>query len=173
MSEARAQSTYQVRLDWGSKGLTRLAQSGIVIVVDAIGDAQDLAREAVALPHAPVVFIGSLRNATATAQAAYDEQITRGERTSINLILAGHDGDFAVEDYLAAGAIADALTNLGIDHSAPDVAVATEGFRPLTRAVKHLFSASGSGQEFGQAGRKDEAKAAAEYDSETEAIRVN
>src|SRR5690554_1973391 len=114
MTDPGSQSTYQVRLGWGSGGLTRLATSGVVVIVDAIGTSEDLVAEAVALPHRPTVFVGSLRNATATATAVYEEQLSRGGRTAINLVLMGDaDGGFAVEDYLAAGAIADALTALG------------------------------------------------------------
>lgn len=174
MTDSHSQKTYQVRLDWGFRGLTRLATSGIVVVVDAIGSSERLVAEAIALSHSPVVFAGSLRNATATAQAVYAEQVARGERTAINLVLAGDDeGGFAVEDYLAAGAIADALTALGLDHSSPDVAVASEGFRALTRAVKHLFSASGAGVALVDAGRRDEVRAAAAFDSEAAATRYN
>lgn len=172
MTDSRSQSTYQVRLGWGSDGLARLAPADLVVVVDAIGSSGALVAEAAALPFEPTVFSASLRNASATAQALYDEQLARGGRTAINLVLAGDEGRFAVEDYLAAGAIAERLSALGIDHSAPDVAVATEGFRPLTRAVKHLFSASASGLALAEQGRKDEAKAAAELDAETEARRV-
>lgn len=174
MTDARAQSNFQVRLDWGAAGLARLAESGVVVIVDAISDATDekLAIEAAALPHQPTVFLGSLRNATATARAVFDEQIARGDRTSINLVLVGDSaGGFAVEDYLAAGAIGDALTTLGIDHSAPDVAVAAEGFRPLKRALKHLLSASAAGQALAQAGRRDAAKFAAEFDAEADATK--
>lgn len=174
MTDLHAQSTYQVRLGWGARALTRLAKSGIIVVVDAIETDEagvDLARSAQALPHFPAVFLGSLRNRAATAQAIFDEQIARGGRTAINLVLVGDDGGFAVEDYLAAGAIADSLTELGLDHSAPDVAVATEGFRPLTRALKHLLSASASGQVLKAEGRGEEAKIAAELDAEPAAIR--
>ncbi len=134
--------------------------------------ARKLAAQAVVLPHSPAVFIGTLRNVTATATAIYNEQIARGGRVAINLVLVGDDGCFAVEDYLAAGAIADGLSALGIDHSAPDVAVAAEGFRSLRRAVKHLFSASASGLALKVVGRGEEAKAAAALDAEAECSRV-
>lgn len=172
MTDSRAQSTYQVRLGWGTEGIERLAQSGIVVIVDAIGDSAELAASAASLPHAPTVYRGSLRNATATARAIVDEQLARGGRTAINLVLAGDDGAFAVEDYLAAGAIGDALSALGLDHSAPDVAVATEGFRALKRALKHLLSASAAGLVLAAEGRRDEVRAAAELDAESEAVRV-
>ncbi|MCB1274290.1 MAG: 2-phosphosulfolactate phosphatase [Leucobacter sp.] len=181
MADSRAQQTYQVRLGWGAAGLRQLAKSGIVVVVDAIGAAPEgepseaslLAADAAALPHAPLVFVASLRNATATAKAVYAEQVARGGRTAINLVLVGDgEGGFAVEDYLAAGAIGDALSALGLDHSSPDVAVATEGFRPLTRALKHLFSASASGLALTDAGRRDEVRAAAQHDAEDRAAQV-
>lgn len=177
MTDPRSQSTYQVRLGWGANGLTRLAESGIVVVIDVLGSGgglvAELAAQAAALPHRPAVFLGSLRNATATAKAIVDEQVARGGRTSINLVLAGDQGGFSVEDFLAAGAIGDALSALGIDHSAPDVAVATEGFRPLTRALKHLISASATGIELAQAGRGPEVKEAAQLDAEPEATRLS
>ncbi|WP_040165122.1 2-phosphosulfolactate phosphatase [Microbacterium gorillae] len=176
MTASRAQSTYQVRLAWGAAGLTRLADAGVVVLVDAIPESADavraLAAQARERAGAPVVFAGTLRNATATAEAIYREQLARGGRTAVNLVLVGDDGAFAVEDYLAAGAIGAALTKLGLDHSAPDVAVATEGFHGLTRALKHLLSASAAGMELTAAGRRDEVRAAAEVDAETVAAPI-
>ena len=173
MSDPHSQSTYQVRLGWGAAALATLADSDIVIIVDAIGDDPDLARQAAALPHTPSVYRTSLRNASATARAVRDEQLARSARTSINLVLAGDEGAFAVEDYLAAGAVADALAAFGIDHSSPDAAVATEGFRPLTRALKHLLSASAAGQQLRAAGRADEVREASALDADDEATRVS
>ncbi|HWU28708.1 MAG TPA: phosphosulfolactate phosphohydrolase, partial [Microbacterium sp.] len=79
-------------------------------------------------------------------------QERRAERTSVTVIAAGErtpagDLRFAVEDQLGAGAVIAALTDLGIDHSSPDAAVAAEAFRALRRALRHLLSASGSGRE--------------------------
>ncbi len=172
MTDPRSQSTYQVRLAWGQQGLERLAPAGIVVIVDVLGSSDELAAAAAALENGPTVFQGTLRNATATAKAIYDEQQARGGRTAISLVLAGDDGAFAVEDYLAAGAIGDALSALGLDHSAPDVAVATEGFRPLTRALKHLLSASAAGLALAEEGRRDVVRAAAELDAEDHPTRV-
>ncbi|UOR00419.1 2-phosphosulfolactate phosphatase [Leucobacter allii] len=218
MTDMRSQASYQVRLGWGSAALERLAESGIVVVVDAIEDpvgsaagagdagpaaetdgaapnsaADSLARRAAASPHAPAVFRASLRNATATARAVYAEQLARGGRTAINLVLVGESdertgtggdggaaardtaavaGGFAVEDYLAAGAIGDALSALGIDHTSPDLAVATEGFRPLTRALKHLVSASAAGLALAAADGRDAVHAAAALDADDDARRV-
>lgn len=172
MTETRAQSTYQVRLGWGQTGLTHLAVAEVMVVVDALGTSTDLIDGALALPHAPTVFAASLRNAAATAAAIHAEQLARGGRTAINLVLAGDGGAFAVEDYLVAGAIGDELTSRGIDHTAPDLAVAIEGFRPLTRAVKHLISASAAGLAARAEGNAEAVRAAGELNAESEAQRI-
>lgn len=176
------QGRYQVRLDWGVEGIERLAPADVYVVVDALGTLsgafdgsdRDLAvagddgaralAAAAAVEQAPLVLLAGLRNATATARAVYDEQNRRAARTSIALIPAGHGGRVTVEDQLAAGAVADALSALGIDHSAPDVAVAAESFRSLRRAVKHLLTASGTGLALEEAGLRDAVLAAARVD---------
>lgn len=112
-----------------------------------------------------VVLLGGLRNAAAVAAAVLAEQERRGARTSVAVIAAGEPAGpdaesgepagrdaaaplrFTVEDQLGAGAVIAALGDLGIDHSSPEAAVAAEGFRALRRAVTHLLTASGSGQE--------------------------
>lgn len=177
------QSTYQVRLDWGSAGLARLAPADVVVVVDVLhlsstvadavagGADVDLAQalvwsgndaavgaaaEGVAAgegAEGPVVLLGALRNATAVARAVQVLQERRGARTSVAVIAAGAQDAgtprFAIEDQLGAGAIVAALTDLGIDHTAPDAAVAAEGFRALRGALRHLLAAAGSGREIG------------------------
>lgn len=171
------QSTYQVRLDWGLAGLARLAEADVVVIVDVLhfssrltdavadGAAIDLAEAAVwstdsvapalavtAAAGGATVLVGGIRNATAIARTVQAIQEERQARTSVALIAAGerdgsNDVRFAVEDHLAAGAIIAALTDLGIDHTAPDAAVAAEGFRALRRALGHLVSASGSARD--------------------------
>lgn len=169
-----SQSPYQVRLDWGTAGLARLAPSDIVVVVDVLrfsstvtdavaageevvlADAQGWSRNgaavAAAAPPDATVLVGGIRNASAVARAVQTVQERRQARTSVAIIAAGEldaTGDlrFAVEDQLGAGAIIAALTDLGIDHTVPDAAVAAEGFRALRRATRHLLSASGSARE--------------------------
>jgi len=120
-----------------------------------------------------VVLLGALRNASAVAAAVLAEQSLRGARTSIAIIAAGELSGreptaglrFAVEDHLGAGAIVDALGALGIDHAAPDAAVAGEAFRALRRAATHLLTASGSGLELIASGRRDDVVAAAALDA--------
>lgn len=169
-----SQSPYQVRLDWGTAGLARLAPSDIVVVVDVLrfsstvtdavaageevvlADAQGWSRNgaavSAAVPPDATVLVGGIRNASAVARAVQTVQERRQARTSVAIIAAGEldaTGDlrFAVEDQLGAGAIIAALTDLGIDHTVPDAAVAAEGFRALRRATRHLLSASGSARE--------------------------
>lgn len=175
------QSTYQVRLDWGLAGLERLADSDVVVVVDVLHFSSRLADavadgSTIDLPQAATwsadsvapalavtadacgatVLVGGIRNASAVARTVHALQEQRQARTSVALIAAGerdesNDTRFTVEDQLGAGAIIAALTDLGIDHTAPDAAVAAEGFRALRRALGHLVSASGSGRDAGDA----------------------
>lgn len=169
------QSYYQVRLEWGAEGLARLATADVVVVVDVLrfsstmadlvagGDTVELADARgwstngatvaqAADDTGAVVLLGGIRNASATARAVMTIQERRAARTSVTVIAAGErtsDGAlrYAVEDQLGAGAVIAALTDLGIDHCAPDAAVAAESFRALRRALRHLLAASGSGRE--------------------------
>lgn len=188
------QASYQVRFEWGADGLARLAASDVVVVVDVLRFSStvvqavengeqvplDAAAHAVSINGASIaaaasglVLLGSLRNAAAVARAILAEQERRGERTSIAVIAAGERTSrepgapvrFAVEDLLGAGAVIDALADLGIDHSSPEAAVAGEGFRSLRGAAKHLLTASGSGRELEAGGRRGEVVAAAEVDA--------
>ncbi|HEX5857035.1 MAG TPA: 2-phosphosulfolactate phosphatase [Microbacterium sp.] len=107
------QGTYQVRLEWGTDGLARLAAADVIVVVDVLrfttaatdavtaGDAfaLDDAAHGVSINGAAVaaagaatgavVLLGCLRNASAVAAAVLAEQERRGDRTSIAVIAAG------------------------------------------------------------------------------------
>lgn len=188
------QSSYQVRFEWGADGLARLAPADVTVVVDVLRFSStviqavengeqvplDAAAHAVSINGASIaaaasglVLLGGLRNAAAVARAILAEQERRGARTSIAVIAAGELTSrlpgaplrFAVEDLLGAGAVIDALADLGIDHSSPEAAVAGEGFRSLRGAAKHLLTASGSGRELEVDGRRDEVLAAAAVDA--------
>ncbi|WP_194409449.1 2-phosphosulfolactate phosphatase [Microbacterium cremeum] len=126
-----------------------------------------------------VVMLGCLRNASAVARAVLAEQQRRGARTSVAIIAAGElrraqeagrrepgaPLRFAVEDQLGAGALVDALGALGIGHTSPEAAAAGEVFRGLRGAVRHLLTASGSGQELLDLDRRDEVLDAAAVDA--------
>lgn len=192
------QSRYQLRFDWGRDGLTRLAPADVIVVVDVLRFSSTVSARVAAgetVPHddaahavsrngaavataaaetGATVFLGSLRNATAVAQAVLAEQNRRAARTSVSIVAAGElhgSGDaavlrFSVEDHLGAGAVFAALETIGLDHSSPEAAAASEAFRGLRSAVRHLLTASGSGQELLDAGRRDEVLAAAVHDAD-------
>lgn len=130
---------------------------------------------------APLVLLGCLRNASAVARAVLTEQERRGERTSVAVIAAdelpvngsapGAGPRFAVEDQLGAGAVIDALAELGLDHSSPEAALACEAFRSLRGATRHLLTASGSGRELIDRDARTEVLNAAELDA-TDAVPV-
>ncbi|MBW9095341.1 2-phosphosulfolactate phosphatase [Microbacterium jejuense] len=119
------------------------------------------------------VLLGCLRNAAAVADAVLDVQHRRGDRTSIAVIAAGELAGrepgaplrFAVEDQFGAGAIVDALGARGVDHTSPDAAAAAEAFRGLRGALRHLLTASGSGQELLARDARDDVINAAAVDA--------
>lgn len=119
------------------------------------------------------VLVGALCNASAVADEIVRWQHERAARTSVAVIAAGEltsraeDAPlrFAVEDLLGAGAIIDALSTRGIDHTSPEAAAAAASFTGLRGATKHLFTASGSGGELLERGRGDEVVAAASVDA--------
>lgn len=190
-TSAHAQSDYQVRLEWGEAGLTRLAPAHVVVVVQTLGltaralrasedgAALDLETDDPAASLALAaggagahVVVGGLRNAAAVAAHVLQVQRDRRERTSISVIAAGYPDDadaaavrFAVDDLLGAGAVVAALGDLGIDHASPDAAVAGEGFRALGGAVRHLLTASGTGRALAAEGARDAVLAAAARDA--------
>ena len=184
------QARYQVRFEWGADGLARLAPADVVVIVDVLDPSRTVtdaaARgEGVPLEVAPhgvsdvaaqaaasgaLVMLGGLRNASAVATAILAEQQRRGDRTHVAVIACGDAADgaplrFAVEDQLGAGAVIDALAARGIDHTSPEAAATCEAFRGLRAAVRHLLTASGSGQEMIERGLRDEVLAAAQIDA--------
>ncbi|GAA3906386.1 2-phosphosulfolactate phosphatase [Microbacterium invictum] len=162
-------------LRFSSTVATRLA-AGDTVALDESAHAVSLNGAAVAAHAAQsgtVVLLGGLTNATAVAAGILDEQRRRGARTSINVIAAGELTSrepsaplrFAVEDLFGAGAVIDALAAIGLDYSSPEAAAACESFRSLRGAVRHLLTASGSGQELLDRDQRDEVLAAGAVDS--------
>ena len=127
-----------------------------------------------------MVLIGSLRNASAVADAIVEVQNRRGARTAVAVIAAGEltsraaDAQvrFAVEDQLGAGAIIDALSARGLDHTSPEAAAAGEAYRALGGAVRHLLGASGSGRELAERDERAVTAAAASVDADRVAPRL-
>lgn len=167
----RTQEKYQVRFAWGPGGAARIAHGTHLLVwVDALPPTPDAAAQRRALrnvtaqlPQGPEVVLGHLGNAAAVAERVTGLQAARGDRCVVAIVAAGlhHTAalddaaeaagesvdvadapDFAVEDLLAAGAVVDALTEVGIDHTSPEAAAACAAYTGLRRAVRHLVSAS-------------------------------
>ena len=189
MIDSTPQQKYQVRFDWGQGGFRALAEAADVLIIADALPSLSAHNPAAHIPAAQLppstanvtanatadatptrVIAASLANRRAVAEWVLARQTEKGGRFSVAIIAAGDtraDGSFKpnVEDLLAAGAVIDALTDLGIDHCSPDAAAAAAAFVGLKQALKHLVSASQSGQELLAADRADDVKAATALDS--------
>jgi phosphosulfolactate phosphohydrolase-like enzyme len=162
------QAKYQVRFDFGPAGLARIGNADVIVWVDALASAPAASIDTASIPDQSAVIAAGLVNRSAAAQWIVDHQIALGRRVSISIVAAGRDGGFASQDFLAAGAVIDALVARGIDFTSPEAAVASAAFEGLRSAVGHLFTASVSGQEKAAAGDRDAVKASAAVDSSTD-----
>lgn len=164
MTSPLGQTNYQVRFDWAAAGAREIGIGADVIVWVDVLDAR--------LPDADLrglVVAGSLRNRTAVARWALERQGDLGDRFTIAVVAAGDahaDGSirFALEDLLAAGAIIDALADIGIDYCSPEAAAASAAFTGLRNATGHLIGSSGSGRMLTVAGRRGEIDLAIDLD---------
>ena len=116
-----------------------------------------------------MVVAGSLRNRRAIAEWALERQGDRGDRFVVAIVAAGElrdDGSlrFAVEDLLGAGALIDALADVGIDYCSPEAATAAAAFTGLRNATGHLIGASASGRELAESGFRSDVDLAIELD---------
>ena len=144
MSDApRSQTSYQVRFEWGAAGAAAVAvEADVVAWVDEIG----------AEPVPSGARVTSLAEASSFADWCLTRQEELGGRFRIAVVAAGAtqpDGSlrFAVEDLLAAGAVIDAIAELGIDHQSPEAAAAAAAYTGLRNATRHLVNASVSARE--------------------------
>lgn len=145
MKEAapRSQTSYQVRFEWGTAGAAAVSvDADVVAWVDEIGTefVPDGAR------------VTALAEAEEFARWCLARQEELGGRFRIAVVAAGAtqpDGSlrFAVEDLLAAGAVIDAIAELGIDHQSPEAAAAAAAYTGLRNATRHLINASVSARE--------------------------
>jgi 2-phosphosulfolactate phosphatase len=116
------------------------------------------------------VVVASLRNRRAVAQWALAQQGDKGDRFFIAIIGAGEqraDGStrFAVEDLLGAGAVIDALADVGLDYCSPESAAASAAFTGLRNATGHLIGASASGRELAGEGYRGDIDLAIDIDA--------
>lgn len=94
-----------------------------------------------------------------TADTYSDATEVPGERGTV-----GGSG-FAVDVLFSAGAVIDALADVGIDYASPEAAAASAAFTGLERAVGHLYTASTEGQRLIDAGKRDAVVAAGKVDA--------
>lgn len=145
-----------MRFDWGVAGANSIAASGAdaIVWVDQLGTVTLPSESSpTSLPTITTAH-GTIQSSAALAAWALQRQTARGGRFTIAVVAAGEPRDdgslrFAVEDLLAAGAIIDALTAVGIDHCSPEAAAASAAYVGLSRASRHLITASVSGQNLG------------------------
>ena len=144
-----SQSKYQVRFDWGIAGAEAVGQGAdAVIWVDQLG------APSATIPDARTVVAGTIQNSAAVAAWVLERQADAGDRFTVAVVAAGEprsDGTlrFAVEDLLAAGAVIDALADVGIDYCSPEAAAVCAAYTGLRGGAAHLISASESGMEQG------------------------
>ncbi|MFC5928069.1 hypothetical protein D6T64_10200 [Cryobacterium melibiosiphilum] len=175
---AHPQQPYQVRLDWGLAGFQALAgQADVLILVDALPTVDSEFSIDTPLGEHRVIA-ASFANRTAVAEWVLARQAEKGDRFAVAVIAVGErreDGTFrvAVEDSLAAGAVVDALSSLGIDHCSPEAAAASVAFEGLTRAVRHLVGASETGQLLSAQGLGDVVHASSQIDTAREVAEVS
>jgi 2-phosphosulfolactate phosphatase len=162
--DPRNQAKYQVRFDWGLDGAAAITPGAHILVwADALpGPTIDPLAG-----HDAAVITGSVGSRTAVAQWILARQVELGGRAIVAVVAAGGvDGRFAVEDLLAAGAVIDALGEVGIDFTSPEAAAAAGAYAGLRNATAHVLSACVSGQEAGAeaVAAAREANARAEFD---------
>lgn len=173
-TDLAAQSTYQVRFDWGVDGGKRIAVGAdVVVIVDVLGGlpradrqpeagehAQTPSRQPDALlavlPQHTAVLSAGFTTASAAARWIAERQHVLGRRTMVAIVAANGTAaggiPFAVENQLAAGAVVDALATLGIDFCSPEAAASCAAFTGLRGAVAHLLTASASARQLVAAG---------------------
>jgi hypothetical protein len=165
MHDVRAQERYQVRFEWGEAGARRIAHGAHAVVVvdelDGHGDASaahlaaGIAQAtADAGPAAPAVLCATETSAADAAGVILRLQERLGDRCVVAVVGAGSlepDGfRTTVEDHLAAGAVVDALAEVGIDFASPEAAAACASWQGLRRATSHLLTASTSAARAGR-----------------------
>jgi hypothetical protein len=164
VSTPRNQPQYQIRFDWGVEGAQAIAPGTHILVwVDALPDPADRSGsdpatlDPATLDYDGAIITGSVGSRDAIAAWVLERQVELGDRAVVAVVAAGGpDGRFAVEDLLAAGAVIDALAEVGIDYISPEAAAAVGAYAGLRNATGHVLSACVTGQELiAAAGTRD------------------
>jgi hypothetical protein len=144
------QAGYQVRFGFGLEGLRACASDADVIVwVDALTtEPSDTATVSDLLDTAPetaTLVSTNISTSRAVAQWVLDYQTSLNRRLAIAVIASSPS--YAVSDFLAAGSVIDALSELGLDATSPEAATAEAAYRSLAGAIGHLVTASVEGRQ--------------------------
>ena len=172
VSTAIEQEQYQVRFEWGRAGAEAIAiGADVVVLVDVLPEGPGLVETLEA--KGAVVVAGSLRNCAAVARWALEKQADKGDRFTVAVVACGarrEDGEprFALEDLLGAGAVIDALADVGIDYASPEAAAAAAAFTGLRNATGHLIGASTGGRAVAKASGRAAIDAAIDVNSSDE-----
>lgn len=164
MSSPSNQPQYQIRFDWGVEGAHAIAPGAhIVVWADALGATEPV------LEFDGAVITGSVGSRASVAAWVLDRQVELGDRATVAVVAAGGPGGrFAVEDLLAAGAVIDALAEVGIDYISPEAAAAVGAYTGLRNATGHVLSACVTGQEIMAAEGRDPIDAARKHNDAAE-----
>ena len=145
------QTGYQVRFGMGAAELRACASDADVIIwVDALHASDAPAPAATpadllgAAPTDATLIGADLPTSRVAARWVLDYQTEVQRRLAIAVVTAS--ADFAVEDFLCAGSVIDALSELGLDATSPEAAAAESAYRGLRNAVAHLFTAGVAGR---------------------------
>jgi 2-phosphosulfolactate phosphatase len=150
VNTAIEQEQYQVRFEWGAAGARAISiGADVVVLIDVLPEGPALV-DSLEVNDA-IIAAGSLRNCAAVARWALEQQSDKGDRFTVAVVACGaqrEDGQlrFALEDLLGAGAIIDALADVGIDYASPEAASAAAAFTGLRNATGHLIGASTGGR---------------------------
>lgn len=152
------QAGYQVRFGFGVDAIRACASDADIIVwVDALpahvdgGGTTPPAREVTLFnllgkaPKSATLISADLPTSRAAAQWVMDYQADVNRRLAIAVIASSPT--YAVEDFLAAGSVIDALSELGLDATSPEAAAAEAAYRGLKKAIAHLVTASVAGRD--------------------------
>lgn len=117
---------------------------------------------------APIIR-SSFNNRSAVARRVLEEQAEKEGRFVVAIVVdSDSQTGTAVGDFLAAGAVIDALAELGIDYCSPEAAAACIAFQGLRPSIGHILSASVGGRALSETGRAAELERAIQVDSSSE-----
>lgn len=160
MVSENQQRQYQVRLGLLSDSeFLGVEDLDVVVIASAFG-----------LDTSPANFggrylVANLPNRTAVAERILERQVELGGRCIVAIALPQNQDLFSVGDFLVAGAVVDALANLGIDYCSPEAAAACASFQGLRNSIGHVLSASVQGRRLLSAGNADQVSWVSELDS--------